>query len=444
MAKILLIGYLPPNLISNSKIEAANYRTWQFAGPLLSEGHQIYLCAKSLSPAKSEVSIPPEWQNDLTVQIMPFHTPHWRGLLQKVHDRFKPDVVVAVNFDSCLYATKLSTDRPIWMDIYGDPLTIMQAAFYRAGSDRGLPTSIDFLRQALRKGDKFSVCGFKQRDMLVGELAMAGRLNYHSFGYQFVEVIFPGALPKKTIDTDKRRKKPNLQRLGIKPEDFVVLWCGGYNTWTDVDTLFSGLEWAMQEDARIHYVSIGENTYQASDNVYSRFLDRIAHSTNPSRYHMLGWRPWSEIDGFYSESDVGINIDALHYETIYGTRTRLLEMMAAGLPIITSLGSELSYMMSENEVSFSFEIGNWKNLGEEIYLLANNPGLLEKLSSKSLAFTNNQLSFMSTSAPIRSWVLSPSLAPDQLKDRREKWLGLSHKGRSIIRRTLWEVLGSDK
>jgi hypothetical protein len=57
-----------------------------------------------------------------------------------------------------------------------------------------------------------------------------------------------------------------------------VLWCGGYNVWTDVDTLFQALNQAMEKDPRIHYVSAGEGVRLANNNSYERFLEMIASS----------------------------------------------------------------------------------------------------------------------------------------------------------------------
>ena len=90
---------------------------------------------------------------------------------------------------------------------------------------------------------------------------------------------------------------------------------------------------------------------------------------------MLGWRPWSEMATYYRESNVGINIDALHYETIFGTRTRLVEMIASGLPVVTSLGAELSYLLRDAGVALTFEVGDWQMLGQNLAQMAANPAL---------------------------------------------------------------------
>lgn len=95
-------------------------------------------------------------------------------------------------------------------------------------------------------------------------------------------------------------------------------------------------------------MSVGANTYNAPDNVYDRFVAMAASSPYAGRYHMLGWRPWSEMATYYRESNVGINIDALHYETILGNvYAGLVEMIASGLPVVTSLGAELSYLLRD-------------------------------------------------------------------------------------------------
>lgn len=60
----------------------------------------------------------------------------------------------------------------------------------------------------------------------------------------------------------------------------------------------------MSQDAKLRYVSVGANTYEAVDNTYARFQELIAGSPYKDRFVMLGWRPWSEVTGYYRESDI--------------------------------------------------------------------------------------------------------------------------------------------
>ena len=446
MARILLLGYNPPSFETYSKIEAAHYRTWQFLEPLLDDGHKICLCANDLSPNNDfRPSLPEAWVKQLTYYAIPFRRRvGWVQQLQQIHDSFQPDCIVAVNFDCCLCATRLRTTKPIWMDIYGDPLTIIQVARYRAGSDRGIPTSIAFVRQVLQKGDSYSVCGTPQQHALVGELAMSGRLNSRTFGYEFAHVILPGA---SSVDNQiaSSPERPYLSLQGVSADSFVVLWCGGYNTWTDVETLFAGLEWAMSQNSTVHYVSVGANTYDAPDNVYTRFLSLIEQSKYRDRFHMLGWQPWKEVANYYRESDVGLNIDALHYETIYGTRTRRVEMIAAGLPVITSLGCELSDLLSNKGAGLTFKTGDWGELGQQILTLAADYNLCHRMANAALNYARNDLSFAVTTNPIRTWVQKPLLAPDKgLVNFQGQFRHLEYHTRSFVRKFIWQVAGLDR
>jgi glycosyltransferase involved in cell wall biosynthesis len=443
MQRIFLLGYTPPIFQKGYKVEAAHYRTWQFLEPLIEDGLDVCLCIGLDGGVEKRLQIPGEWNNQLEYHKIPFGHRGWMKQLQKVYDQYNPDCIVATNFYPSLYATRIKTEKPLWLDIYGDMLTIIQASCYHSGSNRGLPTTIQFTKEILNKGDVFSVCGHQQGHMLVGELAMSGRLNYQTFGYSFVEVIGPGAAPLE-INLDDRISRPLLSNEGILPQDFVVLWCGGYNTWTDVDTLFAGIEWAMERNPRVHFVSAGESTYNAPDNVYARFLSMIEGSNNQNRYHMMGWRPWEEIPQYYVESDLGINIDALHYETKYGTRTRLLEMMAAGLPVLTSLGSELSYQLEKDGLALVFEIGDWQALGKNILQLSVSEALRGNLIDETLSYAQKELSFRATTAPLQEWLKNPRLAPDRTLKRQNQWQEVKHKGRAVIRQMMWKMTGVDK
>lgn len=445
MSRVLLIGYNPPQLVQDRKIEAAHYRTWQFLQPLLADGHKVCLCGGSADEPPSNGRVPDGWRDLLTYHPIPYGRRGWVQKLQEAHDAFGPDCIVAVNFSHCLYSTKLNSSQPIWMDIYGEVMTILQAALYRSQSNRGLPTTLAFLRQVLQRGDVFSGCGLPQRHALVGELAMAGRLNRHTFGYEFVHAILPGAPPSMNGQLQRANDgaEAMLDQYGLKDDDFLVLWCGGYNAWTDVNTLFAGLEYAMARDSRVHYLSAGANTYDATDNVYDQLLEMIARSLYRQRFHMLGWQPWTEIPKCYAASDVGLNIDAYHYETVYGTRTRLVEMMAAELPVITSLGSELSYQLQQEGAGLTFDIGDAHQLGQHILDLAHDLSLQEKLKERASSFAQDSLSFAATTAALREWVCAPSRAPDHVESV-SRLQRLEYQARALLRQGLWRLLGLEK
>ena len=432
--KVLILGYNPPPLQPQSKLEAANYRTWQFLQPLLEDGHSVCLCVEASSPRPAPGSV----SDGLRWEAIAFDRLGWARHLQIIHDDFSPDCILAVDFYPSLWVTKLRTLKPIWMDLYGDPLTIMQVGSYRVGSDQGIATHIALARLLLRRGDAFSTCGVPQQHMLVGELAMSGRLNSRTLGYDFVRPIYPGAPPTASERLASDPGHASLASYGIGADSFVVLWCGGYNTWTDVDTLFRGIEGAMASEERVHFVSVGASTYQAPETVYDRFVAQVQRSDYAARYHLLGWRPWQDIPELYRASDMGLSIDALHYETIYGTRTRLVEMLAYGLPVITSKGCEIGDLVLEKQVGLNFASGDWRGLADAIVSLAHAPSRVARLREEAGRLVTGEWSFGATTAPFREWVKDPHIAPDRTPP---SWTGRAHAVkfnlRTTARLTLW-------
>ncbi|MBI5566083.1 MAG: glycosyltransferase family 4 protein [Chloroflexi bacterium] len=434
MSRVLVVGFPPPPYQPNSKVEAAHYRTWQYIQPLLEAGLTVGLCA----PRGSERLAPDSLPKNLHWYEVPYDVVGWPRILQAAHDQFDPTCVLGVDFYPSLYATRLRTRHPMWLDLYGDPLTISQVARFRRGSDQGIGTAIALMEQILQRGDMFGTCGIPQQQALVGELAMAGRLNSRTFGCNLVEVVYPGAPPVAVEDNADRAML--RQALGLDSDAFVALWCGGYNTWTDVVTLFKALEHAMAQDARVHYVSVGASTYQAGETQYDRLVSLAARSPYAARFHLLGWRPWQEVPGYYRLADIGVSIDALHYETILGTRTRLVEMLAYGLPAITSAGCELSYLLPVRQSGLNFSVGDWAQLAAHILRLANQPQELELLRGAGRRLVESDLSFATTTAAFRSWVAAPQLAPDRASGHR---LGLrqtvTYRLRTLTRLVLWRV-----
>jgi len=266
---------------------------------------------------------------------------------------------------------------------------------------------------------------------------MCGRLNSRTLGYEFAHVIAPGAPPLP--DRQNRRMETRID-LGIPPDAFVVLWCGGYNTWTDVDTLFSGLITAMSSNPRVHFLSVGASTYEASETVYDRFVQRASESPYAFRFHALGWRAWQEIPDFYCASDVGLSIDALHYETTYGTRTRVLEMLAHGLPVITSYGCELSYQIPAKGVGMSFSSGDTAGFARAILEPAASPATLETMRNAARELVRDEWSFAGTTTALRRWADAPKAAPDRMPGHIPGHaVQLKHGLRSRARLLLWRL-----
>ena len=432
MSRILIIGYELPSMAEGA-IEARSYRTWQFVEPLLADAHQICLVVSSQT---NQFDLTHRLGSDLSYHRVNLKMRGWLNHIKKLHDQFKPDAILAVTFSSCLRATRLATNRPVWMDIYGDKLAEIQVAECARNSTRGRRTMLWFLKVVLREGDVYSTCSTPQKHALVGQLGMISRLNRRTMGYEFVHPVLPGA----PSNLDDPGGKPPLRGSLVPEDSFIVLWSGGYNVWTDVETLFEALNQAMSRDPRVLFVSAGGGVKLARHGAYERFLSMIETSPHRRRFHMLGWRPVKEIPGLYRDADVGISLDSFHYETILGTRTRLVEMLRYGLPVITSAGCELSTIIRDEALGLTFPIGDAETLCDRILHFAADPTARQDTAERARLYASQQLSFGETTRPFREWAKNPCHAPDHARhgDRRDR-REIGYFLRYILRRILWRI-----
>ena len=409
MSRILVLGYELPSMAEGA-VEARSYRTWQFVEPLLATEHEICLIA---SQRKNQFDVPHNLSSSLTYHRLNLMEFNWLNRVNAITDAFKPDAALAIMLNNGLRATRLARKQPLWIDLYGDRVSEGQVSSHVRKSNRGMKILSEYLNIILRNADAYSTCSTPQKFALVGQLSMASRLNRHSMGYDFVHAVLPG-VPSKQADTKDTLKI----RGGMVHEDaFVVLWCGGYNVWTDVDTLFQALSDAMEKDPHIHYVSAGAGVRMAENNSYERFQEMIANSSHRDRFHMLGWQPSSVVPGLYGQADVGVNLDAFHYETLLGTRTRLVEMMHYGLPVLTTLGCELSHIVQDKGLGLTFKIGDAATFSSQILAMAEDTSLQKRLAKQAYLYTNEHLSFKRTTESFLEWVREPKFAPDRVEGK---------------------------
>jgi glycosyltransferase involved in cell wall biosynthesis len=429
MVKVFIVGYSLPKY-SKNRISAFNYRTWQFVKPLLAEKHMVCLCAidrEDFEPIKI-------YESNLRYEALNIKKFLWRRKLQKIYNDFKPDCILGIGTMACYIVSFLKTDKPIWMDIYGDPVMENQIRLYATNTNRGLFTVIGFEKRILRKGDVFSTLSNPQKYALIGKLGFLGRLCNESTGYEFVHTILPG------MDNENRTicvaDRSFLRGKLVEKDDFVVLWVGGYNAWSDVDTLFNGLEYAMERNSKIKFISIGEAVVDPKG--YPSLLQKIKKSRYKDRFIMKGWLTSHEdVLKHYREADLGISVDRNCYETLIGSRTRFMEMLSCGLPFITTAGCELSYILEKEGVCRTFPIGDFKTMGEIILDLSEKNILKENIEKKFEELIE-KFSFKTTILPFLRWVSNPSFAPDKNMSNLLLW---KERFRGQVRTFLVKTIG---
>jgi hypothetical protein len=182
--------------------------------------------------------------------------------------------------------------------------------------------------------------------------------------------------------------------------------------------LFEGLEKAMAADPRIHFLATIPRTGHDEEYAYRRFRALVERSPRAARYHLLSGLDAPRLAAVCRECDLALRVDGMNYETLFGARTPLLNLMAAGLPAAITLGTEFSHLVREENLGHAFPVGDAQALSELLRRCAAQPHALRAMGQKARNYVTRHFAAVDMARPILEWAEEPRLAPDNAeKDR---------------------------
>jgi hypothetical protein len=199
----------------------------------------------------------------------------------------------------------------------------------------------------------------RQRDLWIGGMALRGLVDAAAYRRDptlrsLVEVV-PFGLPDGPAPAVTGALRAAFPAIGA--DERVLVWGGGAWGWLDPITPMRAVERLAREDGpRVHLVLLGagrpgmEASGQAAAGEEAvaaarraGLLDRLVH-VNP------GWVPYAERGAWLAEADVGVSAHRDHLEARYAHRTRILDYLWAGLPVVASRGDALAELVERERL----------------------------------------------------------------------------------------------
>ncbi len=232
-------------------------------------------------------------------------------------------------------------------------------------------------RIILRFGDRFLVANEKQKDLLIGQLALSGYKDKLDS-----VVVIPFGLP----DEKPAKTRPVVLRGSkIKEADFLLVWGGGIWGWFDPFTFLRALAKIKQQrdDIKAYFPGL---LPPSPDSRKMALVDEFLAETR-----MLGlldttvfvsteWTPYEERANYLLEADAGISLNHDTLETRFAFRTRILDYLWAGLPIISSKGDCWAEVIEKRGLGFTVAPGDIDGTAEAIRRMADDAPLRTKCS----------------------------------------------------------------
>ncbi len=276
------------------------------------------------------------------------------------------------------------------------------------------------LQMQCRAGDFFICASERQRDWWLGLLEAAGRINVHTYGEdpslrRLVDVV-PFGLPSSPPHHTRHVLKGVWP--GIGPEDKIVLWGGGLWQWLDPLTAIRAMARIQEQRDDVRLVFPGTrhpNTAAVPDMPMHQAAVRLVEELRLlNRCVLFGdWVPYEEWPNYLTESDVGLS---LHFDTLeahLAFRSRVLDYIWAGLPVVVSRGDATSEIVRAYGLGMVVDYESIDSVAEAVLTL-----LDESRSARQehFAVAQAERTWEQAAQPLIEFCHAPRYAADRRSD----------------------------
>lgn len=281
-----------------------------------------------------------------------------------------------------------------------------------AGHDRQVLTRL------VQRGDTFLCASERQRDFWTGWLAAAGRVNPYVHrddpGLGSLLRVVPFGVAEEAAQPGQPRFRGVVQ--GVSEDDFLVLWGGGVWNWFDPLTLIEAAARARPELPRLRVVF--PSLVSPSPEVPAmrmatearQLSDRLA-LTGSTVFFGSGWVPYSERGAVLLEADVGVSLHREDVETRFSFRTRVLDYLWAGLPIVTTEGDSMADLVRTEDLGAVVAYQDAEAVAKALVVLGRDRERRQGCASRS-ARVADRFRWSRIVGPLLDYCARPTPAPD--------------------------------
>jgi glycosyltransferase involved in cell wall biosynthesis len=224
---------------------------------------------------------------------------------------------------------------------------------------------------------------------------------------QLIDVV-PFGLP-----SHKPRHPENVLK-GVHPsvaeDDLVVLWGGGVWDWFDPLAVVEAFNLVLDRvpNAKLYFLGLqladaGVPSMKMADAVLHRAKELGLYDTSI----IFGdWAPYEMREAFLRESDIAVSSAKDLAETRLAFRSRILDYLWAGLPVVATSGDVLSDLVERHNLGIVVPPGDVNRLASAIVDLLNDPDRRAEASARAVAVADD-LRWTNCVTPLRKVAREP-------------------------------------
>ncbi len=270
---------------------------------------------------------------------------------------------------------------------------------------------VDRVVEAFHSGHHVVCAGEKQRDLWLGVM-MAERLITPRRYDEDPSLRDTIDLVPFGVPAEAPRPAGGGPRatFGFGPDDEILLWSGGIWSWLDAPTAIraAGLLAERRPGVRFVFMASSDAGPAAVPTAEARrvaselgLLDRVVFFNDR-------WVPYGERGDWLLEASCNLAMHREHLETRFAFRTRVLDCLWAGLPIVCTEGDELAARVESDGWGATAPAGDAAAAAAalERVLDRGRPAYADALRSAA-----DEYAWPRVAEPLRRWIASPTLPP---------------------------------
>jgi len=391
------------------KMAGPAIRAWHIAAALAVE-HVVELVSTSARPC--EVSSPAFTVRSAT-----------RGELEEVEAW--ADVLVVQGFLLADNPFLLSTSKIMIVDLY-DPLHLEELELYREESDDVRRHTVNHatvvLNDQLRRGDFFMCATTKQRDFWLGQMSALGRLNHLTYDEDPTLHSLITVVPFGLEDHPPEHTRKALRGVvpGIEEGDEVILWGGGIYNWFDPVTLVRAVDVLRRRRPRVRlfFMGVRHPNPDVPEMRMASEARRMCDDLGLTGVHVFfneDWVAYEDRQNHLLEADLGVSTHLSHLETVFSFRTRILDYIWAGLPIVATEGDAFAELIDSAQLGYTVPVGDVDALEDALFRALDDDAAAAGFR-RNLDSVRPELTWSAALRPLMTFCRHPRRAPD-LMDR---------------------------
>ena len=228
----------------------------------------------------------------------------------------------------------------------------------------------------LRFADHFLCASDRQRDFWMGALAISGRIN----GLRWPKAAMAetsdliSIVPFGISDLLPEKNGSGIREMfSIPKEDFVAIWGGGVYEWFDPLVIIKAIAQLTSDGKKCHLVfvgikhpnsGIGRHDMCQKAIILAKSLGLIGKFV----HFNFGWVDYTKRHNYLLDADVGVSAHFNNPETRFAFRTRILDYLWCGLPVICSKGDVFGQLVASEGIGYAVD---YESVNEWVIALEN-------------------------------------------------------------------------